>query len=102
MFTAYLLFILCIICFLGYFLREYRCSAFYWCDVIVSFILSFIISSGFDTCPFFAGRIDDDSTVFLYIAKRMQEGRIPYADMFDHKGPLLYFILRSREIIPMR
>ena len=33
-----------------------------------------------------------DSSVFLYIGKRMTEGKIPYLDLFDHKGPILYFI----------
>ncbi len=34
----------------------------------------------------------EDSSVFLYIGKRMTEGKIPYRDLFDHKGPILYFI----------
>ncbi len=33
-----------------------------------------------------------DSAVFIYIGKRMLSGKIPYLDLFDHKGPLLYFI----------
>ena len=34
----------------------------------------------------------EDSSVFLYIGKRMLEGKLPYRDLFDHKGPILYFI----------
>ena len=34
----------------------------------------------------------NDSAVFLYIGKRMQEGKLPYRDLFDHKGPVLYLI----------
>ena len=34
----------------------------------------------------------EDSSVFLYIGKRMLEGKLPYRDMFDHKGPILYLI----------
>ena len=34
----------------------------------------------------------EDSSAFLYIGERMQEGKQPYSDMFDHKGPLLYLI----------
>ena len=34
----------------------------------------------------------EDSSVFLYIAERMAEGKTPYLDMFDHKGPILYWI----------
>ncbi len=33
-----------------------------------------------------------DSNSFIYIARLMQYGLIPYLDVFDHKGPLLYFI----------
>ena len=34
----------------------------------------------------------EDSSAFLYIGKRMLEGKVPYRDVFDHKGPLLYLI----------
>ncbi len=33
-----------------------------------------------------------DSSVFLYIGRQMHRGKVPYVDLFDHKGPLLYFI----------
>lgn len=34
-----------------------------------------------------------DSSVFLYIGKAMRQyGLVPYRDVFDHKGPLLYFV----------
>ena len=35
-----------------------------------------------------------DSSAFLYIGKRMAEGKLPYRELFDHKGPLLYLIQR--------
>ncbi len=35
---------------------------------------------------------NEDSSVFLYIGERMLEGKVPYRDLFDHKGLLLYFI----------
>ena len=34
----------------------------------------------------------EDSSVFLYMAKRILEGKLPYRDLFDHKGPILYLI----------
>lgn len=33
-----------------------------------------------------------DSSVFIYIGKMMKQGMVPYRDLFDHKGILLYFI----------
>ena len=39
-----------------------------------------------------AGPTQTDSSVFLYIGKQMHSGKIPYIDLFDHKGPALYFI----------
>lgn len=33
-----------------------------------------------------------DQSVFMYVARIMDHGGVPYRDVFDHKGPLLYFI----------
>lgn len=33
-----------------------------------------------------------DSSVFQYVGRAMLEGQVPYRDLFDHKGPLLYLI----------
>lgn len=33
-----------------------------------------------------------DSSVFRYIGWEMTNGKVPYRDLFDHKGPLLFFI----------
>ena len=38
------------------------------------------------------GLPETDSSVYLYIASEVQQGGVPYVDMFDHKGPLLYLI----------
>ena len=35
---------------------------------------------------------DVDPSVFLYIGRRMVAGRLPYRELFDHKGPILYLI----------
>lgn len=32
----------------------------------------------------------DDSSVYQYIGKQILEGKMPYRDIFDHKGPLIY------------
>lgn len=33
-----------------------------------------------------------DSSVFLYLGSRLLEGDIPYLNVWDHKGPLIYFL----------
>lgn len=33
-----------------------------------------------------------DSAVFLYIGQRVLEGGVPYRDVWDHKGPLIYYL----------
>jgi hypothetical protein len=38
---------------------------------------------------YFIGR---DSSLFLYVARRMQEGGVPYRDVWDHKPPLIYVL----------
>ena len=42
--------------------------------------------------PIVLGRRGPDSSVFVYVAKVIINGGMPYRDTFDHKGPLLYLI----------
>jgi hypothetical protein len=35
---------------------------------------------------------NDDSSIFLYIGRSILNGQVPYLDVWDHKGPLLYYI----------
>lgn len=35
---------------------------------------------------------DRDSGVFLYVGQQLLEGRLPYLDVWDHKGPLIYLV----------
>ena len=34
----------------------------------------------------------DDVNVFFTLGRGIKHGLVPYKDIFDHKGPLLYFI----------
>ena len=34
----------------------------------------------------------DDSLVFKQMGLAMLQGKVPYVDLFDHKGPIIYFI----------
>ncbi len=33
-----------------------------------------------------------DSGVFLYVGQQISQGKVPYRDVWDHKGPLIYYI----------
>ena len=61
-------------------------------DAIFCFCLALAVSTLFRLFPGNNRVPAEDSSVFLYIGKRMTEGKIPYRDLFDHKGPILYFI----------
>ena len=61
-------------------------------SVVFCICLSLTVSTLFRLFPGNNRIPAEDSSVFLYIGKRMTEGKIPYRDLFDHKGPILYFI----------
>jgi len=42
--------------------------------------------------PFALNGIDSDTSVYLTIARGITEGKVPFRDFFDNKGPLLYLI----------
>lgn len=60
--------------------------------VIFCLALALLIGTKFDTAPVSSDYTGADSSVFIYIGKGMHEGKTPYVDLFDHKGPVLYFI----------
>lgn len=45
-----------------------------------------------NTSPLYPKYFAGDSAIFNLIGKGMTEGKIVYKDLFDHKGPILYFI----------
>lgn len=50
-----------------------------------------LICAGF-TSPLYPHYTGLDSSVFLTVAKGIVNGRIPYVDLFDHKGPVFYWM----------
>ena len=60
--------------------------------ILLCFLIALTISLTFHLCPINGQSAGIDSSVFLYIGKRMHMGDVPYRDLFDHKGPLLFFI----------
>lgn len=60
--------------------------------ILIFAILSVFILMQSPLNPFAKQITDIDSSVFIYGANRIREGKIPYRDFFDHKGPILYLI----------
>ena len=58
--------------------------------VLASFVFLFVFSTS--TSPFYPTPFMDDSGIYQLIGKGWTEGLIPYLDLWDNKGPLLYFI----------
>jgi hypothetical protein len=42
--------------------------------------------------PLASGKPNFDSCVYLYIGEHMADGVVPYLDVFEQKGPLIFFI----------
>ena len=68
----------------------------FWCTTIILVALlamAFVICMRSPLNPFAKDLVTEtDSSVFKYIGWRMANGEVPYKDIFDHKGILLYFI----------
>lgn len=56
------------------------------------FLTAFATSTLFSLFPLGLQVPYTDSAIFIYIGRMMHLGKIPYKDMFDHKGIVLYFI----------
>ena len=56
------------------------------------FALAFFVSLTSFLNPFGLNRIEDDTSVYLTIARGITEESVPYRDFFDNKGPLVYLI----------
>ena len=50
-----------------------------------------LICSAYDS-PLFPLYNSSDSAIFMLIGKGITEGKLPYVDLFDHKGPVLFWI----------
>jgi len=60
--------------------------------ITILLLLTIIISLSFKTNSWNLDVIGVDASVFVSIGEKMHDGKIPYKDIFDHKGPLLYLI----------
>ncbi|GEL15377.1 hypothetical protein [Pediococcus cellicola] len=72
--------------------NKLRYSYFDSIPILFLLVLSILIAWSFRSNPFYIGNALHDSSMFQYFGRLMTHGKIPYVDMFDHKGPLLFFI----------
>ena len=65
-----------------------------WSDhlVIGLFITIFMLISASTTSPLFDNVYGWDSAYFRYIGTSILNGKTPYVDIWDNKGPVFYFI----------
>lgn len=56
------------------------------------FVMFLIIIFSFRDNPFSKVLSGHDSSMFLYFGRGISDGLIPYKDMLDHKGPILFII----------
>lgn len=62
-------------------------------ELIILLLSSVITITFVSTCsPLYPFNPWDDANCFFTIGRGMINGRVLYKDLFDHKGPLLYFI----------
>ena len=68
---------------------EKRNLIFVFCVGIISFLFLLLCSPYTSILNSYYGY---DSAVFMVVGKGMSKGFVPYRDLFDHKGPLLYLL----------
>lgn len=62
-------------------------------EPLIFLVLSVVLVTLFSTCsPLYPINPWDDANVFMTIGKSMFHGKVLYRDVFDHKGPILFFI----------
>lgn len=65
-------------------LKKYFIAAMVTCFVM-------LIWSAYNS-PLFPLYTSGDSSIFMLIGKGITEGKVPYRDLFDHKGPIFFWI----------
>ena len=67
--------------------RDLLCLAVLYIVYLASMVVASICTS-----PLYPHIYGDDSALFALLGKGVLEGKILYADLFDHKGPFIFFI----------
>ncbi len=62
------------------------------CDIAFAGILAIGLGFVLALCPWSDALPETDSAVYLYMGQALQNGKVIYQDVFDHKGLILYLI----------
>lgn len=65
---------------------------------LVLYALILLLWYSFTTSPLY-NRIGSDSAIFKIMGIGILEGKVPYRDLFDHKGPVIFFINALGQLI---
>lgn len=60
--------------------------------LLFALALMAVLAFSTTTSPIYSGQEGFDSAIFKTVGLAVLEGKTPYVDIFDHKGPVLYFI----------
>lgn len=61
-------------------------------DYLIAFVLAFLCAMQFALNPLFPLSPMGDSSIFLFVGERLHDGQTLYVDVFDHKGPVQFFL----------
>ena len=59
---------------------------------LAAFCVAFMLFLSVSTSPLYTDYCDGDSSIFMLIGKGITLGKRVYADYFDHKGPILFYL----------
>ena len=71
----------------------------HYCFIYLIFISTlFLLFYSYTTSPLYLNE-GMDSTIYKTIGLGILEGKIPYRDLFDHKGPMVFYINALGQLI---
>ena len=60
--------------------------------LLSAFCVAFLLLLSASTSPLYGDYCDGDSSIFMVVGKAITQGRSVYRDVFDHKGPILFYL----------
>ncbi len=69
----------------------------------ILFLFAVVLITAFSACsPIYPLNPWDDANCFLLLGRSMLEGLMPYRDLFDHKGPLVWMVQAACDSVGVR